>query len=92
MTAIPEPTRDLLAALLEALDIPLPATMGDDAAYQRLLADRAGQVAVSLRGLLKDDQAGDADPAWEAVYLRKNIAKLPITYRAWDETKTEAGR
>lgn len=80
MTSTPD--RVLLAAVLEALDIPSPATVGDSEAHREILASRAMDAVIALRGVL--DQ-GD-DPGWAADYLRARLAEKPATgYRTWGE-------
>lgn len=69
--------RDLLAAILEAIDIPHPATVGGTEAHDRLLNDRAVHAKIALRNLL--DDGPDLGPAWSAKYLRERLAKHPIT-------------
>jgi hypothetical protein len=74
--------RALLAAVLEALDIPYPATVGDSEVHDRILLDRVMHAKVALEGVL---QRGD-DPGWSADYLRSRLAEKPATgYRAWGE-------
>lgn len=71
--------RDLLAAVLEALAIPYPATVGDSEIHDRILLDRVMDARVALDGVL---QRGD-DPGWSADYLRAQLAKKPaVGYRA----------
>ncbi|MET7900364.1 hypothetical protein ABZS86_02425 [Streptomyces sp. NPDC005355] len=71
--------RELLRAVLEALDIHAPATVGDGEVHDRLLADRAMHAVIALRGVLQD---GD-DPGWSADYLRARLTEHPTTgYRA----------
>ncbi|MEU3161992.1 hypothetical protein ACPCAJ_21145 [Streptomyces griseoincarnatus] len=71
-----DPTRDLLTALLEALDIPHPATVGDTKAHDRLLAERVMHAKVALRGALEDNPIGID---WVTNYLREQLAKHPVT-------------
>jgi hypothetical protein len=74
--------RNLLAAVLEALDIPAPATVGDGEVYERILLDRVMDARVALEGVLR---RGD-DPGWSADYLRARLAEKPATgYRTWGE-------
>ena len=74
--------RALLAAVLEALDIPSPATVGDSEAHREILASRAMDAVIALRGVL--DQ-GD-DPGWSADYLKARLTEKPATgYRTWGE-------
>jgi hypothetical protein len=88
MTDHIEPTarelRQLLAVILEALDIPSPATVGDREQYHQVLSDRASHARIALVGVL---QGGD-DPGWSADYLRTRLAGQPATgYRAWDDAE-----
>jgi hypothetical protein len=78
-----EPVRDLLAAVLEALDIPAPATVGDTDAHHALLADRAMDAVVALQCVL---QARGDCAEWSADYLRTQLAaKPPTTYWHWQD-------
>lgn len=88
MTDRTEPTagelRQLLAAVLEAIDIPNPATVGDSERRLQILHTRASDAANAIAGVLKD---GD-DPGWSADYLRARLAENPTTgYRAWSENR-----
>ncbi|WP_406128314.1 hypothetical protein OHQ89_42685 [Streptomyces canus] len=69
--------RDLLAAVLEALDIPHPATVGHTEVYDRIRNDRATHAVVALRSVL------DVKPlmgiAWTTAYLRERLAEHPPT-------------
>lgn len=72
----------LLAALLEALDIPHPATVGDGEAHDRILAQRVMHARIALGSVLERD----GDPGWEADYLRARLAEHPPTgYRAAEQ-------
>ncbi|MFE7837471.1 hypothetical protein ACFU53_15960 [Streptomyces sp. NPDC057474] len=76
--------RQLLAAVLEALDIPAPATVGDTDAHHTLLADRAMDAVVALQCVL---QRGDC-AGWSADYLRARLAEKPATgYRHWGDVE-----
>lgn len=74
--SLPEPVRDLLAAILEALDLPHPATVGGTEAHDRLLNTRAVHARIALRSLL--DDGPHMGPAWSAKYLRERLAEHPI--------------
>jgi hypothetical protein len=77
---IPEPVRDLLAAVLEAIDIPHPATFGGQDAHDRILNDRVMHARLALRSALGDPELGATmGPAWDAHYLRGWLAKRPVT-------------
>lgn len=80
--------RALLEAVLEALDMPYPATIGDTEAYERILNDRVMHARIALRGVL---QRGD-DAGWSADFLRARVAELPATgYQAVPETVPAEG-
>ncbi|MEU8891155.1 hypothetical protein [Streptomyces sp. NPDC048442] len=86
----PDGVRDFLAAVLEALDIPHPATVGDSEQHARVLADRAMHTVIALRAVL-DDPAPDV--AWTTVYLREQLATVPpVGYRTYGAPQTEAGQ
>lgn len=74
---IPEPARDLLAAVLEAIDIPHSATMGSADAHDRVLNDRVMHVRIALREVLGDDPSLDIE--WTTAYLREQLLKHPPT-------------
>ncbi|MFD9444248.1 hypothetical protein ACFWBR_20370 [Streptomyces sp. NPDC060006] len=69
--------RDLLAAVLEALDIPHPATTGGTEAHDRILNDRATHAMIALRSVLDDKPLMDTE--WTTAYLREQLAKHPAT-------------
>jgi hypothetical protein len=69
------PERVLLKAVLEALDIPAPATVGDAEVHDRLLLDRVLDAKVALQGVLRRDD----DPSWSADYLRARLSGKPAT-------------
>jgi hypothetical protein len=73
--ALPPAVTDLMTAVLEALDIPHPATVGHSDAHGRLLLDRAMHARIALRSVLEDDTIGIQ---WTANYLRERLAKHPV--------------
>lgn len=87
MQNVPEPARALLAAVLEALTIPHPATIGDSEVHGRILADRAMHASIALENVLHRDDY----PGWSADYLRARLAEHPPTgYRAAGAQQTGA--
>lgn len=76
MQNLPEPVRDLLTAVLEAIDLPHPATVGDTEAHDRLLNTRASHARIMLRSVLDDGPVLGLD--WHAAYLREQLAKHPV--------------
>jgi hypothetical protein len=69
--------RGLLTAVLEALDIPHPATTGGAEVYGQIRNDRATHAAIALRSVLDDKPLMDVD--WTTAYLREQLAKHPAT-------------
>ncbi|MFJ8724495.1 hypothetical protein [Streptomyces sp. NPDC093269] len=79
-------TREFLTAVLDAINIPAPATIGDHEAFRSLLEDRALDAVVALTGALGEPPAADWGLGWHTEYLRKQLAtKPPTTYRHHDE-------
>ncbi|MFH8471961.1 hypothetical protein [Streptomyces sp. NPDC018000] len=68
--------RDLLAAVLDALDIPAPATTGGAEAYERVLCDRAMHAKIALRDVLDGAPLG---VEWTSAYLCERLAEHPPT-------------
>ncbi|MEU0003718.1 hypothetical protein ABZ079_05255 [Streptomyces sp. NPDC006314] len=79
--------RAFLTAVLEAIDIPAPATVGDREAFALLLEDRVLDAVVALTGALGEPPAADCGLGWHTEYLRKRLAqKSPTTYRHYGVT------
>ncbi|MER6146204.1 hypothetical protein ABT174_40470 [Streptomyces sparsogenes] len=80
---LPEQVAALLDAVVEALDIPAPATYSDREQYREVLDDRALWVIVALKSVLLDPTGLAAE--WMVTCLRERLAEHPPTsYRAWD--------
>ncbi|MEV7035136.1 hypothetical protein AB0N99_33535 [Streptomyces sp. NPDC093272] len=78
-------TREFLAALLDAINLPYPATVGDSEEYLRLLEDRTLDAVVALTGALGEPPNADWGLGWHTAYLREQVAKKPvITYLHFD--------
>jgi hypothetical protein len=71
----PTELREALAAVLEALDIPHAATVGDERARAVILAGRSGHAVAMLRGILGEDAT--ADVPWSVAYLRGPPRRAP---------------
>ncbi|GGS27915.1 hypothetical protein F2B00_00275 [Streptomyces parvus] len=87
-----QPTTDglraLLAAVLDAIDLPHPATIGDTEAYRAVLDRRAALAVTTARAALAENPD---DYGWNADHLRQRLTEYPATgYRHC--TDTEAGR
>lgn len=77
---------DALQAVLEALDIPNPATIGDEEIHREILAGRVRHAVVMLRSILKDHSG----VAWSTEYLRGCLAEHPAEgYKTWNERAAE---
>lgn len=80
--ALPAAVTDLLAAVVEALTVPLPSTeQADERAYHRLLEQRTTDVRIILATLLDYPDVpidNDADD------VRARIAATPVTYALYE--------
>jgi hypothetical protein len=88
----PEPSRedllDALAAVLEALNIPHPATVGDSKAHARILGERTRHAVVMLSSILEPDRYSDVP--WSTAYLRDRLAEHPADgYKTWQQRTAE---
>lgn len=81
--ALPRPVSDLLAAIRDALDVPLADRPVDDAARAELLTRRASDTRVVVELLLTH-----GDIARSAERLREWTAEHPVTYPTW-QARTE---
>lgn len=75
MTGLPEDVRELLAAVVDGLTVPLAGTSADDKVRAVLLDRRASDVLVIVEAVLKGD-----DVARSAKHLREWTAQQPVTY------------
>jgi hypothetical protein len=83
--------RELLAAVLEAVDIPHPATVGDTEAHDRILNGRATHAVIALRSALEETPVTELE--WTTQYLRERLAEhAPTSYQHWGSQRAEAGR
>ncbi|NGO43770.1 hypothetical protein [Streptomyces ureilyticus] len=73
--------RELLKALLDALDVPLAEQADDDQARARLLDVRVSHAVIALESVLKH---GPEDVEDSARWLREETAKRPVTYTPWE--------
>lgn len=69
--------RALLDVVLEALDLPHPATAGGAEVYDEIRGERATHVVVALRSVL--DERPLMSIEWTTDYLREQLAKHPAT-------------
>jgi hypothetical protein len=77
-TAETRDLRDLLVAVLEAIDLPHPATIGGSEVHDRLLATRVVHARIALRTVLLDDDVINLGTAWNAKYLRERLTEHPV--------------
>lgn len=68
--------RALLDAVLEAIDIPHPATVGDQDAYRAVLDRRLGLAVIVARAALAEEPDSIA---WNTAYLHRKLAEHPPT-------------
>lgn len=83
---LPEPARELLAAILDALDIPNPATVGGTEAHDRVLNSRVIHTKIALRDILTEGAPLGIE--WTTRYLRERLADNPPTgYVTFDQAQ-----
>jgi hypothetical protein len=84
---------DLLAAIVEALDVPLPSLdEADERAYHRLMERRLGGLHATLDVALAPEWRDTIDPAREAAHIRQCTAAAPIAYTVWEPAKDGGDR
>jgi hypothetical protein len=104
---LPPDVRDLLAAVLDAIDLPYPRTAGDVPRRREVLAERAMHAAITLRQVLRAEQTPHpadlaphpadlaphpADLARETSWLRERLAANPPSgYAHWPTTPPGGG-
>ncbi|MEU0429422.1 hypothetical protein ABZ235_38795 [Streptomyces canus] len=81
--ALPPAVTDLLAAIRDALDVPLSDRPADDVQRAELLTRRASDTRVIVELLLTH-----GDIAHSAMRLREWTAEHPVTYATW-QARTE---
>ncbi|MFJ6486268.1 hypothetical protein ACIQK6_40030 [Streptomyces sp. NPDC091682] len=80
---------DLLDAIVEALNLPLPSIAeADEQAYYRLLERRA----LAVRIIVQINRTVTRDPRLAAGAIRTRTAEEPITYTPFEPDKNEGGR
>ncbi|MEE4546757.1 hypothetical protein V2S66_32935 [Streptomyces sp. V4-01] len=80
---------DLLTAIHDALDVPLPGlAASDERAFQRLMEDRRSAIYSTLHSILGDgvQRINDHD----ARYIRRRTEATPVTYAVWQGLATDA--
>lgn len=88
VAALPPAVTDLLAAVAEALTVPLPTIdEHDERAYHALLIRRTSEVRIILASIVDHPNVPiDNDPD----DIRARTAALPVTYALY-ETETDGG-
>jgi hypothetical protein len=80
---------DLLTAIHDALDVPLPGlTDRDERAYQRLLEDRRSAIYTTLHAILDEDVQRINEH--DARYIQSRTETTPVTYAVWQGLATDA--
>lgn len=83
-----EPVRDLLAAIADALDVPLAAQADDDDTANRLMRERASNARIIAGSALTSPSLTDIERA--ARQLRGWTADSPVTYRPYQARTPQA--
>ena len=81
--------RAVLTAVREAIDLPAPATIGDEQAYRAVLDARMRQAVLLLAQVL--DRPDHCDVSWSITYLQARLEEHPASYKHWS-VRTEDGR
>lgn len=80
---------DALEAVLEALDIPHGATIGDQRIRDAILVERAAHAMVMLNSILCAGHPAP-DVPWSVSYLRERLAEQRAEgYKTWDQRMAE---
>lgn len=80
---------DLLGAIVEALDLPLPSIEeADERLYYRLLERRA----LAVRIVIESNRAVTRDPRLAADAIRTRTAEEPVTYTPFEPMKDGVDR
>lgn len=85
---LPEPVRDLLAAIVEALDVPLADRLADDDTANRLMRERASNARIIAGSALTSPDLSDVKRAAEQ--LLGWTADSPVTYTSWQARTKQA--
>lgn len=80
MSALPTDVRELLAAVVAALDVPLADCAEDDKTRAALLSHRAGDARIVIASVLQGDgiERATEDP-------QRWTAEQPVAYRSWQD-------
>lgn len=78
MTALPADVRELLTAVVDALDVPLADRAEDDPRHARILNRRTADVRIIAAAVIKGDGIADCTRQ-----LRGWIADSPVTYTVY---------
>ncbi|CAG6392748.1 hypothetical protein NMG29_06530 [Streptomyces cocklensis] len=83
---------DLLAAIRDAVHLPLPSTADvDDHAWQQLMHRRLIDLHAVLSVALHPDYVASLDPAALAADIRARTAAAPVTYTLWQPAALGGG-
>lgn len=70
---------ELLSVLLDAVDVPLPASGDDERAFSALLERRTTIVRTVLEGIVSDGRIAPYD----ADSVRRSVARSPVAYEPY---------
>lgn len=87
MSALPEDVRQLLQAVVDALDVPLADRIEDDTTRALLLSQRASDARIVIASVLNGNQVAPA-----TAHLREWTAQHPITFTSWQDRSKGAQR
>lgn len=88
MQNVPEPVRALLAAIVDALDVPIADQLADDPTATALLRQRASDVRIIAESALRSPDPRNIEGA--AAQLHRWTTECPVTYRSWQQRTAQA--
>lgn len=78
---------DLLTAIRDAVDVPLPGLDEvDERAWHSLMVQRLGDLHTVLDVALSAQWADTLDPAAEAAHIRSRTASAPVAYALFEQS------
>lgn len=85
---LPQAVTNLLAAIVEALDVPIADQPDDDSTAAALMRQRANETRIIAASVLRDLDPANVEGA--AAQLRGWTAEAPVAYRSWQQRTAQA--
>lgn len=89
---VPAVVLDLLAAIRDAADVPLPGLdEADERAYHALMGQRLSDLHIALSVALSPQWIGTLDLADEVAAIRSRVDATPVTYTRYVRPEQDGG-